>query len=69
MSNRRGYRTGYYDSSGRHICDGDRVRGIADNEIITGTVTEDDRGWFVLNDRQGGFSPDLWTFDDLEVLP
>ena len=69
MGDRRAQKTGYNDRTGRAIRDGDRVRGIVGGLILCGTVYQEDDGvWRVESDTHV-WSPYLWAFDEVEVLP
>lgn len=61
-------KTGYYDRYGRAIREGDRLRATCCDELITGTVREDDGIWYLANDKAGGWSPDLLNLDECEII-
>lgn len=61
-------KTGFYARDGRAIRDGDRVRAIYFEQIITGVVVQEfDSGeWYV--ECAGGLAPSMWSLDEVEVL-
>lgn len=60
----------YYDVNGERISLGDKVTGhTCFGEKLTGKVHYNDDGeWYLGNEERGGYSPDLWLFNDLEIL-
>lgn len=64
----RTQRTGFYDDTGRAICEYDRIEAIAyDGTLIIGRVLDDDGIWYVSNEA-GGWSPDLLNLDSIKIL-
>lgn len=68
MKKYRGTNTGCYAADGRAVREDDRVRVIVQGHIITGTVTYSGDVFYVHNDVQGDFSPDLILADRIEII-
>lgn len=59
-------KTDIYDDEGCMISEYDTVEGWCHGEYIQGTVLDDGRTWYVSN-VNGGWSPDLWTFESVRI--
>lgn len=57
-------KTGFYDCTGKNVCDGDYIKAIMDGQIIYGTV-EDFGGWIM---KRPTWSPWLEDLDEIEIL-
>lgn len=61
-------RTGYYDRTGKAICDGDRIKAIIGGQIYTGYVEEFNDDYILAADSYRRFSPFIADLDDIEIL-
>lgn len=62
----RRIKTGYYDRTGKNICDGDKVKAIVSQQIVRGYIDERGDEWFLV--YQDGGLINLKFLDDIEIL-